>query len=330
MSVKISVFITSYNQKAYLIGAIESVLNQTLRPFEIIIVDDCSTDGSQQVIERYAQANPELIRPFYHEQNLGIAKNKAFAQRQVRGDWLTYLDGDDRFLPKKLELERETLQKHPEAKLVYSNFYFIDTEGERFQLWADKVAPPSGYVFPEVFSRAFPGNTVFRNELVTYKCLKEVGFYDTERVTHEDWDLKIRLTKRFPVAYCPIPLIEYRRYDEAISRSLSDAFLFRQMQEVYYKNRSLLDDVSLQERALIERELFRFFANRTTEIILNAIRRGQRGKAFRYYLEFLKWMPFNVAAKNLLYLLSPLKFKGFMKVLNSCKSEKLPLQDQWL
>jgi glycosyltransferase involved in cell wall biosynthesis len=318
MSVKISVFITSYNQKAYLIEAIESVLNQTLKPFEIIIVDDCSTDGSQQVIERYAQANPELIRPFYHEQNLGIAKNKAFAQRQVRGDWLTYLDGDDRFLPQKLELEWETLLKHPEAKVVYSNFYLIDAEGKKLHLWTDGVEAPSGYIFPQTFARTFtPYYSDFRNELIAYECLKEAGFYDKERVTHEDWDLKIRLTKRFLVAYCNVPLIEYRRHDKCISRTSSDAFRFRQMQQVYYKNRPLLDDVGLEERSLIKSELYKFFSKRASKIIREELTKRQRLKAIQYYLEFLKWMSVKMAAKNLLYLLLPFRFKGFLKVFNS-------------
>ncbi len=101
---KISVFITSYNQKKFLVEAIESVLSQTLKPVELIIVDDRSTDGSQEVIGEYARRYPDLIRPYYQEMNVGIAANKAFAQQHVNGDWLTYLNGDDRFLPQKLEL----------------------------------------------------------------------------------------------------------------------------------------------------------------------------------------------------------------------------------
>ena len=113
MSAKISVFITSYNQQRYLVEAVESVLNQTLKPFEIIIVDDSSKDGSQAIVEEYGREYPGLIRAFCHKQNLGVAKNKAFAQRQARGDWLSYLDGDDRFLPRKLEKEWEAIEKNP-------------------------------------------------------------------------------------------------------------------------------------------------------------------------------------------------------------------------
>jgi glycosyltransferase involved in cell wall biosynthesis len=155
MSMKISVFITSYNQRDYLVEAIESVLNQTLQPFEIIIVDDCSTDGSQEVIEEYAQKYPDLIRSFYHEQNIGIPRNKSFALEQVQGDLVTYVDGDDRFLPRKLEMELQTLMNHPEARIVYSNVYHINPKGRRSHLWySGDTSPPTGYVFREAFARA--------------------------------------------------------------------------------------------------------------------------------------------------------------------------------
>ena len=103
---KISVFITSFNQKDYLSQAIDSVLNQTLQPFEIIIADDCSTDGSQALIKKYTNRYPHLIRPFCHSKNMGIPKNKSFAMHQAQGDFVTYLDGDDRFLPKSLRSNR--------------------------------------------------------------------------------------------------------------------------------------------------------------------------------------------------------------------------------
>ena len=174
---KISVFIPSYNQKEYLAEAIESVLNQTLRPFEIIIVDDCSTDGSQKIIETYARAHPDLIRAFYQEKNLGIPRNKNFALEQVRGDIVTHLDGDDRFLPRNLEMRLATFMKDPEVKIVYSNMYYIDAKGQRIRFWVDNnIALPFGYIFPEVFGLTFPSNTGFRNEFVDYESLKEVGF----------------------------------------------------------------------------------------------------------------------------------------------------------
>lgn len=299
MTPSISVFITSYNQKEYLTEAIESVLCQTLMPSEILICDDASTDGSRELIMDYAHSHPSLIRPFLHEKNLGIARNKAFAQRQARGDFVTYLDGDDIFLPGKLETESAVLRDHPEVKIVYSNFYFIDREGRKTRLWADGVTPPSGYVFPEVFARDFPHNTLFRNELLSRSCLEEVGYYDEGRITHEDWDLKIRLTSRFRVAYCPTPLIGYRMHGGGISRAAGGALLLGQMKEVYLKNRGILTAVSPQLRKGIEDKLFPLFARRAGAVISEDVKGGNLANARRHYRELLGDLPFRTRIRGL-------------------------------
>lgn len=288
---KISVFITSYNQKGYLVEAIESVLNQTLQPFEIIIADDCSTDGSQEVIEKYAQTHPDLIRPFYQKQNVGIPRNKSFALEQVRGDLVTYVDGDDRFLPKKLEMELETLLNHPEAQIVYSNVYHINPKGQRSHLWHDgDTSPPTGYVFREAFARAFPRGSLFRNELVYYQCLKETGFYDPEFAMYHDWELRIRLTKRFKVAYCPMPLSEYRFHPGGISRSNASRHL-DEMRRVYIKNQHLLQDLPETDRVMIEKSLSTKFAQFGLQAAREEFEKVRIKHALTYWVESLRYYP---------------------------------------
>ena len=289
MATKISVFIPSYNQKAYLAEAIESVLNQTFRPFEIIIVDDCSTDGSQELIESYAEAHPDLIRPFYHDQNLGIPRNKTFALEQVRGDLVTHLDGDDRFLPRKLEMELETFTNHPEAKIVYSNVYHINANGERIRLWADgAMSMPSGNVFPDVFGLTFPAHAVFRNEFVDYQSLKEVGFYDERFPIYQVWDLKIRLAKQFKVAYCPEPLAEYRIHSDGISRSAASVHL-NAMRRIYEKNRCLLNDLPRDERLMIEKRLFSRFGKFAWSAAREKLGEGNKRSALEYFVQSLQY-----------------------------------------
>ncbi|MBT7715794.1 MAG: glycosyltransferase family 2 protein, partial [Deltaproteobacteria bacterium] len=89
LNMKISVFITSYNQKKFLIEAIESVLNQTLSPFQIIVVDDSSKDLSQEVIAGYAARYPNLITPIFHKRNTGVAQVRIDALNAVNGDYVT-------------------------------------------------------------------------------------------------------------------------------------------------------------------------------------------------------------------------------------------------
>jgi len=295
---KISVFITSYNHKEYLTEAIESVLNQTLRPFEIIIVDDCSSDGSQQVIRQFADRHSGLVRAYYHDRNLGISKNKAFAQKQARGDWLTYLDGDDRFLPEKLKTEMEVIRNHPNVGLVYSNFYYMDSEGRRTGQWSDGPLP-EGDVFIDVFGRNFPRNNVFRNELVARGCLDAIGFYDEELITHEDWDFKIRLTSRYRVAACSTSLSEYRVHDRNISKTGMN-LLLGQMLKVYQKNQHLLAERTIMEKSVVERRLRSLFARRAYRVLRESIRIGQLSEGLKWYMSYMKSSPLKPTSLDIL------------------------------
>ncbi len=266
---RVSVYITSFNQKQWLAEAIDSVLAQTFKPHEIIIVDDASTDGSQALIENYRQRFPDLIRPIFHSENRGITRSRIDALSAVTGDYVTYVDGDDRVLPDKLAREVAVLQDNPDAELVYSNFYFMDEKGNRTSLWAEDVDfVHTGWVFPHVFARNFPKRTLFRNELVACSALKRVGFHDSAIDVFEDFELRIRLTLGVQVAYCDYPLAEYRRHDQ----SLSNARLGHQLQALDYiftKNRQLLSVLSQEVRDAV----ITSYQTWIDEVILPAVER---------------------------------------------------------
>lgn len=237
---RVSVYITSYNQKSWLREAIDSVLAQTVTPHEIIIVDDASEDGSQALIEQYRKQHPSLIKPILHSRNLGIARSRIDALNAVTGDYVTYVDGDDRFMPEKLEHELATLAANPGVELVYSNFYFIDAKGARTALWAeDNDAVYAGWIFPYVFAREFPKRTLFRNELVAYAALQRTGFHDPELELYEDFELRIRLTLGLQAAYCDRPLAEYRRHGGSLSHADLRGHMAA-LDYIYTKNAALL------------------------------------------------------------------------------------------
>ena len=96
----ISVYITSFNKCKFLPLAINSVLEQSLQPSEIIIVDDCSIDNSKEIIEEYVSQYPELIKPVFNEINLGISKSRNIAISHCKGDIISFVDADDYFFPR--------------------------------------------------------------------------------------------------------------------------------------------------------------------------------------------------------------------------------------
>jgi len=283
---RITVVITSYNQKVFLSQAIDSVISQTLRPHEILIADDHSTDGSIELIEDYAARHPGWIKAIIQPRNVGVAKNRNEALSRVKGDMVTFLDGDDRFLPRKLEREFATYRATPNVQIVHSNMFGIDRSGRRLRVWADGEVPPEGYVFARVLARRYPGGTTFRNELAETRCLREVGGYDENLPRYGDWDLIIRLTRRFRTAYCPEPLTEYRRHEDSLSHAPGPVHLAAVLM-IYEKDRPLLGDLWDRDRADIERCFQKQFALLSQLAAMEAMDSHNRKMAFEYWAKSL-------------------------------------------
>jgi glycosyltransferase involved in cell wall biosynthesis len=246
---KISVYITSYNQRDYLKEAVDSVLQQTRLPDQIVIVDDASQDGSRDLIREYASQYPHLVSPIFHQHNLGVVASRLDALSSVKGDCVTYLDGDDRFLPEKLEREAGALEKDDQIGIIYSNFRFINADGDNTGNWNSSGMLPEGMIFLDVFGRRFPRNIVFRNELVRSELLRNSS-YDPALNLYEDWDLRIRLTRTVRVACCPEVLSEYRLHAESLSQA-HFADHISAIDSIVSKNRNLLEDFSRSDKRYV-------------------------------------------------------------------------------
>ena len=291
MAPKISVYITSYNQKDYLVEAIDSVLGQTLPPHQIIIIDDFSTDGSQEVIAGYASRHPELITTIYHPVNKGISTTRRDALEAVTGNLVTFVDGDDRFLPEKLEIEAAALAKNPDAQIAFSDYYHISPDGTRVGVWAGEEAPPEGDIFCEVFAREFPQQALYRSELVDYREWKQIGFNDPRFSTFGDFEMRIRLAKALRAVYTGEPTNEYRIGVSGLSCA-KDAEHLGNLERALGKNRHLLDDLSEEQRAYVRQGLYSFlspFAIRALRQATNDEVHTSRLNALRYYLKAIKY-----------------------------------------
>ncbi len=255
---RISVYITSYNQKEFLNEAIESVLNQSLKPFEIIVVDDCSSDGSQELIKSFANKY-EHIRYILHEKNLGVAQVRISALTIVKGDFVTYVDGDDLYLPNKLETEAKLISEG-NYNLSFSNNMYVDPDdiNDVKWIWANNknqfLAPGNMYV--NTLTRNFPNKSLFRMELVDYNLLKKTGFHDPKLNIYEDYDLRIRLSKTAKINYSIIPTTKIRISKRGLSKSnLIDHY--NAFQYIFNKYEKDLDMFDEPERRIIEEKLKR-------------------------------------------------------------------------
>jgi len=256
-STRISVLVVTYNFEPYIEECVQSLVGQTLKPYEIIIADDLSTDNTRDKIEALAGRYPGLIVPCLPETKLGPAEIGNAGLDRIRGEWVSVMDGDDRWHPEKLEKEFLAIKKFPGAEIAYSNVRLINQHGSPTQIWHDdrKGLPPTGDVFTQTFSRQFFNNTgsIFRNHLVSQKAMRDIGlYYDARLNSFWDWDEKIRLTAKYQVAYSGGIYTDYRQHPGGMSHDRSDRNIVAMM-EVYKKNKGLLSGRSLPERVFIMR-----------------------------------------------------------------------------
>lgn len=221
-SAKVSVVIPTYNHARYLGEAIESVLGQTFKNVEVIVVDDGSTDGTEALVaERYAEA---VV--YVRQENRGLPSARNTGLARSTGEYLVFLDADDSLTPGCLEKKVEVLECRSEVGWVFSDLYLTDEEGrvtdrcsEHFHYSRRKLR---GQIFDELLMGSFfPVHAV----MVRRACLDEVGWFDKTLDAnppsrwpgprpypygHEDHDLWLRLARRFPVEYLNEPLGFYR------------------------------------------------------------------------------------------------------------------------
>ena len=126
---RVSVIMGIYNCADTLPEAIESVLNQTYRDFELILCNDGSTDSTMEVAQKYARENPEHIVLIQNEKNMGLNYTLNHCLKVARGEYIARMDGDDRSLPHRFQIEVDYLDAHPEYALVSANLELFDDNG---------------------------------------------------------------------------------------------------------------------------------------------------------------------------------------------------------
>jgi glycosyltransferase involved in cell wall biosynthesis len=188
----VSIMLPVYNAEAFLASAIDSVLSQAYPHWELILVDDGSTDGSGAIAARYEDPRIKLV----HQANAGEAAARNTALQQMQGRWLAFIDADDLWLPHHLEQTVAYLQQHPECSAVYTDGFHIDQDGHQLQsLSSRRRGPFEGWIFEQVVraSDVFgpPLCVVLDRALVEKHQLR----YDPRIVIGPDWDFFTRFAE---------------------------------------------------------------------------------------------------------------------------------------
>lgn len=206
-SPSVSVIIPCYNQGRFLGDAIESALRQSLGRPEVIVVDDGSLDDSGQVAGGYAGVR--VIR----QENRGLSAARNAGIDASTGDYLVFLDADDRLLPRALESGARCLEDHPDCAFVYGGYRLIAEDGSAM------ASPPREGERGEPYLDMLRSNYIGMHATVMYRrtVFDSVGRFDTSRAACEDYDLYLRITRNFPVRRHDDVVAEYRQHGENMS-----------------------------------------------------------------------------------------------------------------
>lgn len=209
VSVQVSVIIPAYNQGHYLAQAVRSVLAQTYSAWEAIVVDDGSTDNTAEVAASFSDARVRYI----YQENRGLSGARNTGIRHARGQYLTYLDSDDCFLPQKLALLVEELEQKPHLGFVAGQAVPVDERGDQIGETFDS-GPPQDPV------QWLLGNPLHVGSVLVRRSWQErVGFFDEGLRSYEDWDMWLRLARAgCQMGWVPRPVSLYRFHTGQMTR----------------------------------------------------------------------------------------------------------------
>ncbi|MGD2174237.1 MAG: glycosyltransferase family 2 protein [Candidatus Brocadiaceae bacterium] len=207
-SPRVSVVIPAYNAEDYLQEALESVFAQTFTDYEVIVVDDASTDGTPEMLRGYEESG--RIRVLTHQRNRGLSASRNSGIRAARGEFVTFLDADDVWRPERLAYHMAVMERNPEIMfLSNSGWWFKEGEELRFP------PLPENPELTEVSWEALAlGASPFSasNALVRREVLDEVGLFDERLRAAEDRDMWLRIARRFGTVRASGYVHGYRRH----------------------------------------------------------------------------------------------------------------------
>ena len=205
---KVSVVIPAYNHEKYVGEAIQSVLDQTFQDFELIIINDGSTDNTEAEILKFKD---DRIR-YYSQENRGLSATLNRGIELARGEYFNFLPSDDAFLPEKLAIQWKAFEESRDIGIVFSYHIVVDGEGKEVKDdpivdWFNVPFETKEEIFPALFERDFLSAP---SALIKMECFKKVGPFDESLRTAQDYDLWIRVLKYYDLRLIKKSLLKLR------------------------------------------------------------------------------------------------------------------------
>lgn len=204
----VSVIIPTYN-RAHLLGrALRSVINQTFEDFEIIIVDDASTDGTQTLVNSFEDKRISYIK-LYLNQGVSVARNIGIQHAQ--GEYIAFIDSDDEWIPEKLKKQLDVFKDSTHSLgLVYTKSVTVRENNEKPSI----IPLFRGNLLPFLLVYNYIGLT--SSPLIKKECFSKVGLFDESLPVSEDWDMWIRISQYYECSFVSEPLFRYHPQPDSI------------------------------------------------------------------------------------------------------------------
>ena len=218
-----------YNHSLFVTDSILGILNQSFCDFELIITDDCSTDGSKGIIETFAQKDLRIV-PIYHDKRCGVSKSRNDALSVAKGDFIGFCDADDIWESDKLTKQINYLNSMPQYGAVHSDAIIIDENnkptGDTFSSIHYEGPIPRGNLFLKLCISNFI-NT--QTVLVRKRCIENSGLFNEEFIYMEDWMYWVKIAQQNLIGYLNEPLARYRIHSGSTSHDKKKYSIYRIM-----------------------------------------------------------------------------------------------------
>ena len=286
----ISVIIPTYNNAEIIKETIESALNQTFKDFEIIVINDGSTDNSADVLRPYINSGKII---YLEQDNSGptMARNRGI--ETSRGKYIAFLDNDDLWMPTKLEKQVDFLNRNEDYGMAYTDAY--EFRGSKIlkssKLTSNDISMMTGMIFEHLMNGCF----IFMSTVVVRKSvLEDMGYFDPNvGFTCNDWELWLRISKKYKIKFIDEILIGYRRHSGNIT---NDTDLLTSHLLSFVNN--VLTDPSLEARYKERRSFMigKIYSRAGWDYLMA----GKRKKARSAFLNYIKLNPSKVFGYKLM------------------------------
>lgn len=248
----ISIVIPLYNKERHIENTINTVLSQSYKEIEIIVIDDGSTDKSAEIVQKITDRRLRFIR----KKNEGVSITRNLGVSEASNELVAFLDADDEWKPDYLERIHILYQKYPNAAIYATNYSVVEQNGKSYTLDYPEIDFEEGLI-KNYFYSAYTFTPLWTSAVCVRKSIfQQMGGFPTNIRNGEDLDLWCRIALKYPIAYINKPLAVYRRdSDNMLSRSVVDPSWFPFLEDYMPTNQDLIIDTDSIERYIVKRQL---------------------------------------------------------------------------